>query len=87
MTSPPRSLKTLTGRYDRTAFEPEGGRARVRLAVLGSDAWDAVVDGKQARLVPAKGEAEAILTADAQMWTAPSLKTSAAGWTPTGRAA
>ncbi len=70
MTSPPRSLKTLTGRYDRTAFEPEGGRARVRLAVLGSDAWDAVVEGEQARLVPAKGDADATLTADAQVWSA-----------------
>ena len=33
MTSPPRVLRTLVGRYDRTAFEPPGGRARVRLAV------------------------------------------------------
>ena len=70
MNSPPRSLKTLTGRYDRTAFEPEGGRARVRLAVLGSDAWDAVIDGEQARLVPARGDADATLTADAQAWAA-----------------
>lgn len=70
MNSPPRSLKTLTGRYDRTAFEPQGGRARVRLAVLGSDAWDAVIDGEQALLVPAEGDADATLSADAQAWAA-----------------
>ncbi len=68
MKSPPRSLKTLTGRYDRTAFEPQGGRARVRLEVLGSDAWDAVIDGEQARLVSAEGNADATLAADARTW-------------------
>ena len=68
MTPQPRSLKTLTSRYDRTAFEPQGGRARVRLAVRGSDAWDAVIDGEKARLVPAKGDADATLTADAEAW-------------------
>jgi len=67
---PPRSLETLTGRYDRSAFEPQGGRARVRLAVLGRHAWDAVVDGGQARLVPAEGDADATLTADTQAWSA-----------------
>jgi pimeloyl-ACP methyl ester carboxylesterase len=70
VTSPARPLQTLTARYDRTAFEPQGGRARVRLAVLGSDQWDAVVDGGTARLVPAKGDADATLTADARTWTA-----------------
>ena len=70
MSSPPRSLQTLTGRYDREVFAPQSGRARVRLAVLGSDAWDVVVDGEKARLEPAKGEAEATLTADARAWAA-----------------
>jgi pimeloyl-ACP methyl ester carboxylesterase len=70
VTSPPRSLQTLTGRYDRAAFEPQGGRARVRLAVVGSDAWDAVLDGGMARLLPADGDADATLTADPKAWTA-----------------
>jgi len=70
VTSPLNSLQTLSGRYDRAAFEPQGGKARVRLAVLGSDAWDAVVDGGSARLVPAKGAADATLTAEAQVWSA-----------------
>jgi len=70
VSSPPRSLQTLTGRYDHAAFEPHGGRARVRLTVLGSEEWDAVVDGGQARLVPARGDVDATLTADARAWSA-----------------
>jgi pimeloyl-ACP methyl ester carboxylesterase len=70
VTSPPRPLQTLTGRYDPAAFEPQGGRTRVRLAVVGSDAWDAVLDGGTASLAPAEGDADATLTADAQSWTA-----------------
>jgi pimeloyl-ACP methyl ester carboxylesterase len=70
VTSPLNSLQTLSDRYDGAAFEPQGGKARVRLAVLGSDAWDAVVDGGSVQLVPARGAADATLTADAQAWTA-----------------
>lgn len=70
MTSPPHALQTLAGRYDRTAFEPQGGRARVRLAVVGGDAWDAVLDGGMARLLPAEDDADATLSADPKAWTA-----------------
>jgi pimeloyl-ACP methyl ester carboxylesterase len=70
VTAPPRSLQALAGRFDRAAFEPDGGRARVRLAVVGKDAWDAVLDGGSARLVRAKGHADATLMADAQTWRA-----------------
>jgi pimeloyl-ACP methyl ester carboxylesterase len=70
VTSPPRQLQTLIGRYDRSAFEPQGGRARVRLAVADSDAWDAVLDGEVAQLTPAQGDADATLTADARTWKA-----------------
>jgi pimeloyl-ACP methyl ester carboxylesterase len=70
VTSPPRSLEALTGRYDRTVFEPRGGKARVRLAVLGSDAWDVVLDGGVARLEPANGDPDAMLSADARSWSA-----------------
>ena len=70
MTSPPRQLQTLIGRYDRSAFEPQGGRARVRLAVADSDAWDVVLDGEVAQLTPARGDADATLTADARAWKA-----------------
>ena len=70
MTSPPRAFQTLAGRYDRTTFEPQGGRARVRLAVVGGAAWDAAIDADKARLVPAEGDADATLTADPKTWTA-----------------
>ncbi len=67
--SPPGALPTLVGRYDRTAFEPPGGRARIRLTVIGGDAWDAVLEDGIARLVPAAGEADAMLSADLSAWT------------------
>ncbi len=70
MTSPPRPLQSLASRYERETFEPQGGRARVRLAVAGSEEWDAVIEGATARLVPAEGDADATLTADAQTWRA-----------------
>ena len=51
----PRALQSLSGRYDRDTFEPQGVRARVRLAVAEGDAWDAVIEGDAARLEPARG--------------------------------
>jgi pimeloyl-ACP methyl ester carboxylesterase len=68
VSSSPSLLRTLTARYDRTAFEPRGGRARVRLAVTGGEAWDAVLDGPRARLAPAKGQPDATLTATEHAW-------------------
>src|SRR5256886_10296271 len=70
VTSPARALRRLAGRYDHAAFEPQGGRARVRLAVLGSDTWDVVIDGGAVCVAPAEGDADATLAADAQTWTA-----------------
>ena len=70
MNKPPRPLQTLTKRFDRDAFDPPGGRARVRLAVTGAEAWDALLDGPTARLVPAEGDADATLTADLRAWAA-----------------
>jgi hypothetical protein len=58
-------LQVLVGRYDRAAFEPHGGSARVRLAVAGGDAWDALLDRGAAHLTRADGDADATLTADA----------------------
>jgi pimeloyl-ACP methyl ester carboxylesterase len=68
--SAPSALQTLVSRYDRTVFEPQGGRARVRLAVVGASAWDVLLEDGKARLVPAKGDADATLAADSQSWTA-----------------
>jgi pimeloyl-ACP methyl ester carboxylesterase len=69
-TSPPRALQALVGRYDRAAFEPQGGDVRVRLAVAGGDAWDALLRRGAARLARAGGNPEATLTADARTWAA-----------------
>jgi hypothetical protein len=70
VSSPPRSLQTLVARYDRTAFEPQARRARVRLAVSGGDAWDAVLEGGRARLASAKRGPDATLTATERAWSA-----------------
>ena len=67
---PPRSLQKLVERYDGTAFEPQGGHARVRLLVAGRESWDAIIEGVSARLTPAEGDADATLSADAQVWKA-----------------
>ena len=68
--APPGSLQALAARYDRTVFEPQRASARVRLAVSDGDAWDAALANGAVRLVPAKGGADAILTADRQTWAA-----------------
>ena len=68
--SPPGALEKLASRYDPLVFEPQQGTARVRISVLGSDAWDAVLDRGAVRLQPAKGDADATLSADAQTWAA-----------------
>jgi pimeloyl-ACP methyl ester carboxylesterase len=70
MTGPGLALQVLVGRYDRTAFEPEGSGARVRLAVAGGDAWDALLERGAARLERAGADADATLTADSQTWAA-----------------
>ena len=69
-TSPPRALQVLVGRYDGAVFEPQGGSARVRLAVAEGDAWDAMIERGAARLERAGGGADATLTADSRTWAA-----------------
>ncbi|HTU79923.1 MAG TPA: alpha/beta fold hydrolase [Solirubrobacteraceae bacterium] len=68
MRTPPRTLQTLTDRFDGELLQPRARRARVRLALRDGDAWDAVLEERAATLVPAKGEADATLTADARTW-------------------
>ena len=68
--SAPSSLHELVDRYDRSVFEPQGGRARVRLDVVGEGAWDALLDGGRARLGRAEGAVDATLRADPDAWTA-----------------
>ena len=70
MRSPPLPLQTLIGRYDADVFEPEGGQARVRLQVRDDEPWDAVLERGSAYLKPARGSADATLTADERTWDA-----------------
>jgi len=68
LTSPPRPLQTLIDRYDNTAFEPLGGRARLRLGVLGSDAWDVLLEAGTARLAAPAGNPDATISASLPAW-------------------
>ena len=69
-TSAPRALRTLVGRYDCTEFEPPDGGARVRLAVAGAGAWDALLEHGGAVFARLRGDPDATLTADARTWEA-----------------
>lgn len=62
------ALQTLVDRYDPEVFVPVRRSARVRLAVTGEDAFDAVLADRGARLEPAAGEPDATITADRETW-------------------
>jgi pimeloyl-ACP methyl ester carboxylesterase len=70
ITAPPEPIQVLVGRYDRTVFEPHRGAARVRLALRGGGAWDAVLDRGRASLEAVRGTPDAVLTADDATWAA-----------------
>jgi pimeloyl-ACP methyl ester carboxylesterase len=66
----PAGLAALAERYDPDVIDVPGGRALVRLAVSGGDAWDARLTGRRLQLVSARDtkEPDATLTADAATW-------------------
>jgi pimeloyl-ACP methyl ester carboxylesterase len=66
----PEALRALVERYDAEVFAPARERARVRLAVAGGEAYDAVLEDGGARLEPPDGDADASLTADRSTWAA-----------------
>lgn len=69
MTEPPRSIRTLADRFDPSVFDPGRQRTvRIRLQVRGGAAWDIVLDAGTATVVPARGDADALLTADSETW-------------------
>src|SRR5436305_285444 len=70
MTPVPRAFRTLADRYDSAAFVPRGGRARVRLAVAGVGACDALLERGGVSLAHPSGEPDATLTADPLTWAA-----------------
>jgi pimeloyl-ACP methyl ester carboxylesterase len=65
---PPASLLTLVERFDPSVFDAPGDRARIRLALRGGGAWDAVFEDGALRLEPAEAEPDALLSADAGSW-------------------
>jgi pimeloyl-ACP methyl ester carboxylesterase len=69
-TSPPRALRMLVGRYDCAAFEPPDRGTRVRLAVAGGGAWDALLEHGGAYIACAGGDPDATVTADPATWAA-----------------
>ena len=70
MTPAPRVFQTLAERYDSAVFEPSGGPRRVRLTVGEDASWDALLVDGGAHVLPAAGDADATLTADARTWGA-----------------
>jgi len=64
------AFRVLVGRYDHAVFEPQGGGARVRLVVAGSEPLDVLLERGAARLARADGAADATITADSQTWSA-----------------
>jgi pimeloyl-ACP methyl ester carboxylesterase len=70
VTTAPDALAELVARYDSAVFDPPRRRARVRLAVTGGEAWDAVIADGSAQLTPVSStRPDALLTADLATWT------------------
>ena len=69
---PSAALRSLSERFDPSVFDAPAGRARLRLAVAGEPAWDAICeDGRRGlRLEPPQGEPDAELRADGATWAA-----------------
>lgn len=64
----PDALTALVERYDTEILDLPRAGARVRLTVRDGSAWDAELDGRGARLVPARGTPDAELAADSSTW-------------------
>jgi pimeloyl-ACP methyl ester carboxylesterase len=69
-TALPSGIEALAGRYDPDVIDVPGGRALVRLKVRGGDDWDARVNGRRLRIVPARdgNEPDAVIAADPMTW-------------------
>jgi pimeloyl-ACP methyl ester carboxylesterase len=65
----PPSLTVLAERFEPEVMDVPEGSARIRLAVQGVGAWDALVSATGARLAPADGaRPDAVLKADEDAW-------------------
>src|SRR5215218_8382106 len=67
---PPAGIASLAQRFDPDVIDVPGGRALVRLHVRGGDEWDARINGRRLRVVPARnnGEPDATIAADPATW-------------------
>jgi pimeloyl-ACP methyl ester carboxylesterase len=67
--APPSGIQALADRYDPDVIDVPGGRALVRLHVRGGDHWDARLNGRRLRVVPARdAEPDAVIEADPMTW-------------------
>jgi pimeloyl-ACP methyl ester carboxylesterase len=66
----PAGIEALAERWDPDVIDVPGGRALVRLRVRGGDDWDARINGRRLRVVPASAgsEPDATITADPATW-------------------
>jgi pimeloyl-ACP methyl ester carboxylesterase len=68
MPAPPSFIETLADRFDPSVFDCRRNQTRIRLAVRGQSAWDAVLSATTAVVAPADRRADAVLTADEDTW-------------------
>lgn len=69
MTAAPATwLATLVDRYDDDVFQPTSRRLRVALTALEGGAWEVVLAGSAARIVPPSGHPDAVIAADTATW-------------------
>jgi pimeloyl-ACP methyl ester carboxylesterase len=62
------ALERLVARFDRSVFDVGRPQARLRFEEGASEARDVVIQDGTARLVPTRGDPDAILSADAATW-------------------
>lgn len=67
---PPAGIASLASRYDPDVIDVPGGRALVRLRVRGGEEWDARINGRRLRVIPARdnGQPDATIAADPATW-------------------
>jgi pimeloyl-ACP methyl ester carboxylesterase len=68
MPAEPTFMATLVSRFDPDVFDARRRRTRIRLEVDDNGAWDAVVEDGAVGVVPAEGQPDAVLRADAHTW-------------------
>lgn len=67
----PEHLRTLVDRFDPAVFDAPAGKATIRLETSDQAPWDARIDGRRAKLVPASDDRpDALLSADEATWRA-----------------